>query len=56
MNIHQLANLRYLAEIVENIDTDIMIYGDDAKELDNLYVDRYLAELKLKYAMRQMLK
>ena len=56
MNESQIANLRYQLEILENIDTDIMIYDGDSEQMEYLHVDRQLAGIKVKYTMEQILK
>ena len=57
MTTDQIARLRYLTEILENVDTDIFIYGaDDCNEREFLKVDRENAEKELMDYMQEIVK
>lgn len=56
MNDAQLGTLKYHLQVIEQIDTDLIIYGDDEEERKNLEHDRDMEVIKLKYTMKKILK
>ena len=56
MNEQQIARLRYLTDVLENVDTDMMIYMDDPEEIAYLKIDRDRAEFELKTYMWELVK
>lgn len=53
MTIEQIAHLKFLLEILENVDTDILIYGDNDVYLK---VDRESANLNVVNYMKYLTK
>lgn len=49
-----VGNMMYLLKVIENVDTDILIYGDDAEQMEFLKIDRQHAENDFKKYLEAM--
>ena len=56
MNEQEIAHMKYLLEILENVDTDMMIHMDDEIEMKYLKVDRESAKLNVVNYMKHLTK
>lgn len=56
MTSTQIAHLQYLIDVLENVQTDILVYMDDPEELEFLEIDRLNASIALKLYMRELIK